>query len=64
MGVQEAVGAVARISAPIWATAAFQALGVGGPFYLAGVVVAVVGLLAFGVRPAVEFRTAHPAATR
>ncbi|MBI2537457.1 MAG: hypothetical protein HYW06_10955 [Gemmatimonadetes bacterium] len=40
--------------APIWATAAFQTLGVGVPFYIAGLVVAVVGLLAFGVRPAHE----------
>lgn len=58
MGVQQAFGAVARIIAPIWATAAFQALGVGVPFYLAGLVVAVVGLLAFGVRPAPELRAA------
>lgn len=63
LGVQQAFGAVARIIAPIWATAAFQALGVGVPFYIAGVVVAVVGLLAFGVRPAAEFRSAQPAAS-
>jgi MFS family permease len=56
MGVQQAFGAVARIVAPIWATAAFQALGVGVPFYIAGLVVAVVGVLAFGVRPASELR--------
>jgi predicted MFS family arabinose efflux permease len=63
LGVQQAFGAVARIVAPIWATAAFQALGVGVPFYIAGGIVACVGLLAFGVRPAVEFRTAHQAAS-
>lgn len=63
LGVQQAFGAMARIIAPIWATAAFQALGVGVPFYIAGVVVAVVGLLAFGVRPAAEFRSAAPAAS-
>lgn len=63
LGVQQAFGAVARIIAPIWATAAFQALGVGVPFYIAAVVVAVVGLLAFGVRPAAEFRTVQPAAS-
>jgi MFS family permease len=62
LGVQQAFGAVARIIAPIWATAAFQALGVGVPFYIAGVVVAIVGVLAFGVRPAAEFREAQPAA--
>ena len=54
LGVQQAFGAVARVIAPIWATAAFQTLGVGVPFYIAGLVVAVVGLLAFGVRPAHE----------
>ncbi len=64
LGVQQAFGAVARIVAPIWATAAFQALGVGVPFYIAGVVVAIVGVLAFGVRPAAEFRAVQPAASR
>jgi MFS family permease len=61
LGVQQAFGAVARVIAPIWATAAFQALGVGVPFYIAGLVVAVVGLLAFGVRPAREIQ-AEPGA--
>jgi multidrug resistance protein len=63
LGVQQAFGAVARILAPIWATAAFQALGVGVPFYIAGGIVAFAGLFAFGVRPAVEFRTAHQPAS-
>ncbi len=58
LGVQQAFGAVARVIAPIWATAAFQALGVGVPFYIAGLVVAVVGLLAFGVRPAQAIQAA------
>jgi DHA1 family tetracycline resistance protein-like MFS transporter len=63
LGVQQAFGAVARIIAPIGATAAFQALGVGVPFYIAGAVVAFVALLAFGVRPAVELRPAHQGAS-
>jgi multidrug resistance protein len=63
LGVQQAFGAVARIAAPIWATAAFQALGAGVPFYIAGGIVALVGVLAFGVRPAVEFRPAHQPAS-
>jgi len=33
--------------APLLATAAFQRLGHGAPFYLAGACVALVGLLAF-----------------
>ncbi len=63
LGVQQAFGAVARILAPIWATAAFQVLGIGVPFYIAGGILAVVCLLSFGVRPAVEFRTTQPAST-
>ncbi len=51
LGVQQAFGGVARVLAPIWATAAFQGLGTGVPFYLAGGVVAVVTVLAFRVRP-------------
>ena len=63
LGVQQAFGAVARILAPIWATAAFQALGIGVPFYIAAGILALVGLLAFGVRPAAEFRTAQQPAS-
>ena len=61
LGVQQAFGAVARVIAPIWATAAFQGLGVDVPFYIAGLVVAVVGLLAFGVRPVPQAEAAEPA---
>lgn len=64
LGVQQAFGAVARIIAPIWSTAAFGALGAGVPFYIAGAVVAVVGVLAFGVRPAAELRPPQPVTTR
>ena len=51
LGVQQAFGGVARVIAPIWATAAFQGLGTSVPFYIAGGVVALVTLLAFQVRP-------------
>lgn len=50
LGVQQAFGGVARVIAPIWATAAFGALGVGVPFYLAGVVVALVLVATLGVK--------------
>jgi MFS family permease len=51
LGVQQTFGGVARVVAPIWATAAFQGLGEAVPFYLAGVVVGFVTLLAFRVQP-------------
>jgi sugar phosphate permease len=47
MGVAQTFAGVARVAAPLLATAAFQRLGHGAPFYLAGACVAVVGLLAF-----------------
>jgi len=53
LGVQQAFGGVARVVAPIWATAAFQVLGSGVPFYIASGVVAIVSILAFRVQPRV-----------
>jgi MFS family permease len=50
LGVQQAFGGVARVVAPIWATAAFGALGVGVPFYLAGGIVALVFLATLGIK--------------
>jgi MFS family permease len=50
LGVQQAFGGVARVVAPIWATAAFGALGVGVPFYLAGGIVALVILATFAIK--------------
>jgi MFS family permease len=50
LGVQQAFGGIARVIAPIWATAAFQGLGVGIPFYLSGVAVALVWFGTLGVR--------------
>ncbi|NIM51206.1 MAG: MFS transporter [Gemmatimonadales bacterium] len=49
LSVQQAVGGMARVVAPIWATAAFQGLGVSVPFYISGAVVGLVTLLAFRV---------------
>ncbi|MBI4419925.1 MAG: MFS transporter [Gemmatimonadetes bacterium] len=57
LGVQQTFGGIARVVAPIWATAVFQGAGPSVPFYLASGIVAVVSLLAFRVRaeqPAVE----------
>jgi MFS family permease len=45
MGVQQAFGGMARIFGPIWAGAAFERLGPGVPFEVAGVVVLLVALL-------------------
>ena len=47
MGVAQTFAGLARVMAPVLATAAFQRLGHGAPFYLAGACVALVGLLAF-----------------
>jgi len=50
LGVQQAFGGMARVIGPIWATAAFQGLGVRVPFFVAAVVVGIVALIAFRVR--------------
>ncbi|HEX6104875.1 MAG TPA: MFS transporter [Gemmatimonadales bacterium] len=52
MGVAQTFAGLARVVAPLLATMAFQRLGHGWPFYLAGACVAVVGLLAFRVEAA------------
>ena len=49
MGVAQTFAGLARVAAPLLATAAFQRLGHAWPFYLAGVCVAIVGVLAFQV---------------
>jgi MFS family permease len=49
LGVQQAFGAVSRVIAPLWATAAYHSVGHHVPFYFAGGVVALVTLLAFRV---------------
>ena len=51
MGVQQAFGGVARLLGPVWAGAAFQALGAGSPFWLsAALALATLGL-ALGLEP-------------
>lgn len=49
MGVAQTFAGVARVAAPLMATAAFQNLGHPAPFFIAGGIVALVGLLAFRV---------------
>ncbi len=51
LGVQQAFGGIARIFGPIWAGAAFEKLGPGVPFEVAGVVVLGVAVLATRLRP-------------
>jgi MFS family permease len=47
LGVQQTFGGIARVIAPIWATAAFQGLGVDVPFFLAAGIVGLGALLAW-----------------
>jgi multidrug resistance protein len=49
MGVAQTFAGLSRIAGPVLATAAFQQFGHASPFYLAGAIVALVGLLAFRV---------------
>jgi MFS family permease len=49
MGVAQTFAGLARIMGPMLATAAFQRLGHPAPFFIAGGIVALVGLLAFQV---------------
>jgi len=50
LGVAQTFGGLARVIAPIWATAAFQTLGIDVPFHIAAAIVAVVIILAFQVK--------------
>jgi MFS family permease len=59
MGVQQAFGGMSRVIGPIWATAAFQGLGVHVPFYIAAGVVLLVVFMASRI-PA-DGRTYEPA---
>lgn len=47
MGVAQTFAGVARVVAPLIATSAFQRFGPAMPFYVAGIIVAGVGVLAF-----------------
>lgn len=60
MGVAQTFAGIARVVAPIVATSAFQRFGTGMPFYLAAVIVAGVGVLAFRLPAAI----ARPAETQ
>ncbi len=57
MGLQQAMGGVSRMVGPLWAGVVFQHLGVPWPFWLAAILMATVGVLAFGATP----RAAQPA---
>jgi MFS family permease len=63
MGVAQTFAGLARVMAPILATITFQRLGHGWPFYTAGVLVALVGIMAFqvDVHPGVAKRAAEGA---
>ena len=63
MGVAQTFAGLARVAAPILATIAFQRLGHGSPYYGAGVLVALVGIMAFQieVHPRVAKRAAEGA---
>jgi MFS family permease len=61
MGVAQTFAGIARIIAPVIATNAFQYIGHAAPFYMAGGVVTLVGLLAFQVKVAPHTMQAAPA---
>jgi MFS family permease len=50
MGVAQTFAGLARVAAPLVATAAFQRLGHGAPFYLAGTCMALAGVLALQIQ--------------
>ena len=54
LGVQQSFGGVARVFAPIWATAVFQGIGIATPFFVSAAVVGLVTFLALGVPIKVE----------
>jgi sugar phosphate permease len=51
MGVAQTFAGLARVVAPMVATSAYQRFGPPTPFYIAGGIVALVGVLAFRVTP-------------
>ncbi len=54
LGVQQSFGGVARVFAPIWATAVFQGYDIATPFFVSAAVVGLVTFLALGVPTRVE----------
>ena len=61
MGVAQTFAGLARVAAPLLSTTAFQRLGHGWPFYIAGGYVTLVGLMAFRI-PNVRGVVAQPRA--
>lgn len=53
MGVAQTFAGIARVIAPLVATSAYQRFGPPTPFYIAGGIVALVGVLAFRIGPPV-----------
>jgi MFS family permease len=53
MGVAQTFAGMARVIAPLIGTAAFQYIGAGAPFVVGGMIVALVGVLAFRLPPTV-----------
>ncbi len=51
MGVAQTFGGISRVIAPLFATFVFGHFGHVAPFYVAGAIVALVGILAFRVEP-------------
>lgn len=51
MGVAQTFAGISRVVAPVIATAAFQRMGPPMPFFVAGTIVALVGVLAFRITP-------------
>jgi len=59
MGVAQTFAGLARVVAPLLATIAFQRIGHGWPFYIAGGYVALVGLMAFSMPTVRRITTAE-----
>ncbi|MBS1240786.1 MAG: multidrug resistance protein [Gemmatimonadetes bacterium] len=49
MGVAQTFAGLARVIAPLVATVAYQRIGIGSPFIVAGIIVALVGVLAYRI---------------
>ena len=51
LGVQQAFGSAAQLAGPLWATAVFQGVGIGAPFWIAGGLMAVVCVFTLRIEP-------------
>ncbi|MEM9554591.1 MAG: MFS transporter [Acidobacteriota bacterium] len=51
MGVQQAFGGISRLTAPIWAGAVFQHMGIREPFWIGGALVLLTALFALRLKP-------------